>query len=338
MEKENSTTKRNISESPQPELSILIPIYKEGSEFTIFLKEVVDQLATMPNTYEIIILDSPTEDNSIDAVKDFIKESGNPNIYITTVKWTPPAVTDKTTKYMVGYKLSRGNYILQMDGDGQDHPKHLPEFIEKLEEGYDMVTGYKQKRLDDSFYMFTSKIANSLNRILSGSKVHDMNCGYKGFQVHVAKGLNLRSGYFRFLPAILAIKKYKVTEVPVEHRQREFGEGKFNFISRFQGGVFDLLAVVIVTRMGDTPFYFFGWLSLACLLLSIVGFFKALFLWLLFKSLFLMVATLLFTNVLFIIAAFSLLIGLAISYMRVNKREEFNNYPVIEIFPERVVK
>lgn len=317
------------------ELSVIVPIYKEGEEFKVFLKELVEQLDEIGRNYEVIVLDSPTAGNSINAVKDFIKSESRENIYVAQIKWTPPTVTDKSNKYMVGYHMAKGKYIIQMDGDGQDVPAEIPKFIEKLEEGFDMVTGYKQKRKDGELYMLTSKIANTLNRVLSGTTVHDMNCGFKGFPAHIAKSLVLRSGYFRFLPAIFAIKKYSVTEVPVKHRERAYGSGKFNFVSRLQGGVFDLLSVVIVTRMGETPIYFYGWLTVIFTLLAISTWFMTGLWWLLFGWMFMMISGIALANTLLIFAMISALMGINVMYQRVKTPVEISQLPLHEVYPAR---
>lgn len=250
-------------------VTVIVPIYNEGNEFKIFLKDLLNSTNELSNPCEIIILDSDTSNNSWEILKKYSKTAKNLKAYL--LKHPGSAVEDKTNKYMFGFNVSTGDYVITMDGDGQDRPEELSKFVEALDKGTDFVIGYKQKRRDGYLYMLTSRIANGLIRSLTGVKVHDMNNGFKAFQSNIAKSLNLHSGHFRFIPVIAAAKKWSMDEVKVQHRQREFGEGKFNLISRLQGGLFDMVVVYAISKMGDSPMYTIGWISVTLMLLGFFG-------------------------------------------------------------------
>ncbi len=249
-------------------ISVIVPIYNEGPEFKIFLEELHSELKVLGNPFEVLVIDSLTENSSYDVVKAFAKANRNVKGYF--MRHPGAAVTDKTNKYMLGFEIAKGEYVITMDGDGQDRPSEIKKFVEELDKGNDFVIGYKQKRKDGFVYMLTSMVANGLIRSITGVKVHDMNNGFKGFRYDILRDLKLRSGHFRFLPVIAAAKKWKTAEVKVLHRAREHGKGKFSFTSRLQGGLFDMFVVYVVSKMGDTPMYTLGWFSILLFLIGLV--------------------------------------------------------------------
>jgi glycosyltransferase involved in cell wall biosynthesis len=303
-------------------LSIIVPIYNEGLEFDVFLKDLYTSLKKLPNPYEVIVLDSNTANSSWKVIKEYSKREKTLRGYLLTHPGI--AVTDKTNKYNLGFELATGDYIISMDGDGQDRPEEIHKFVEKLDNGSDFVIGYKQKRRDGLIYMLTSRLANGLIRALTGVKVHDMNNGFKAFQSSIAKSLNLHSGHFRFLPVIASAKRWKIDEVKVEHRAREFGSGKFNFLSRLQGGLFDMSVVYIISKMGDSPMYTIGWSALTTFLLGLIS----LILSILVSNIVLSIASLL--TIFFALNLF--VIGVILEYVRSEStKKNLSNLVVEEI-------
>lgn len=243
------------------DISIVLPSMNEGSNVSKVLDEIISVMSGLKDyTYELIAIDTPSSNPSYDTFAQYA--SKHSNFIAIQLDQNRPVGNDKSVKYMLGFKLARGRYIVQMDSDGQDNPADLPKFIEKLEEGYDLVIGHKQNRKDGKLYMLSSKISNTLTRLSTGIHIHDMNCGFKGYPAHVAKSLNIRGRWYRFIPAILSSMGYKkITEVPIENRKRVWGATNFSFRNRLEGGVFDYLNVLIVNYMGSAPTYFFGWIS-----------------------------------------------------------------------------
>lgn len=233
------------------DISVIIPSYNEGDSVEVFLRDLVSQLKKLNLNWEILFLDNDTEHNSETVIRELRKTF--PNIYGFQLSHPGIAVEDKSNKYMLGFELAKGRYIFHMDADGQDRPEEIDKFIEKLEEGFDLVVGYKKKRKDNFLYTLPSRGINALVRFITGVRIHDMNNGFKGYKASVAKSLNLRGGEFRFIPIILSAQNKEVTEVVVEHRKRIYGEGKFSFFSRLKGGFFDLLPVLFRSKL---PFLF----------------------------------------------------------------------------------
>lgn len=310
------------------DVTVLIPIYKEGEDIRIFLDELISELKKLNRSWEIIIEDSRGEGSSEVVLKEYSDKYPN----FTTVMMTHPgvAVTDKNKKYVLGFQIARGKYIISMDGDGQDVPAEMYKFIEKLDEGYDFVIGHKQNRKDGFFYNLTSKIANTLNRKLTGVQIHDMNNGYKAFRADVARELKLRGGMFRFIPALLVAKNKKITEVPVKHRERMFAQPKFNFKSRLQGGLFDLLTVVAIIGMQETPMYFFGWLAIALKAFGITALIVSLYV----SPIEWKVYWLIVMGVMFVGAFVALMSGLVLAYLVYRTPHTDDDFGVLEVYPE----
>ncbi len=295
------------------DLSFIIPAYNEGPEIEDFLLELIGVLNSLDRTFEIIVFDGWTKNNSEEVLEKFSKKYDFFKYYI--LHHPGIAVVDKCNKYIKGFKLAKGKYIFQMDADGQDVPSEIPKFLEKLDEGYDMVTGWKQKRQDSFFYNLTSKIANNLTRKLTGVNVHDMNNGFKGYKKNVAKSLRLQGGYFRFIPLILTKNGYSITEVPVQHRKRSFGEGKFTFFSRLKG-LLDLFSLLLVLKMNKTPFYFLSKISITCFLKSFFFFILFLIFYSSYNNFLLSIISLFFSSILLLISFIIFLSGILIEYLR----------------------
>jgi glycosyltransferase involved in cell wall biosynthesis len=282
-------------------------------------------------TYEVYLVDNTGEGNSIELSKDLNKENKNFKSILIPHPGIP--VVDKSNKYTIGNLIAKGKYIVYMDSEGQDRPEELPKFIEKLDEGYDLVMGWKQKRKDGFFYMLTSGFANWLTRTLTGVKVHDMNSGYKAMKASAARSVNLRGGNFRFLPAIFTARKYKVTEVPVKHEERTDGPGRFTFMSRLMGGLFDLPVTVLVSKMGDTPIYFWGKTAILMFVFSVLSFigYGLLKVWPINEICLLRDLLLLLTPTFILSGILSIFFGISTEYSRVNERRSLSDFEIDNI-------
>ncbi len=299
-----------------PDLSFVIPAYEESDFIESFLLELIEEVEKLDKTFEVVVLDGNSKNNSEVVLEKLAKKYKffqyhilhHPNI----------SVVDKSNKYMKGFEIVQGEYIFQMDADGQDVPKEISRFLKKIEEGYDMVSGWKQNRKDSFFYVLTSRIANFLTRVLTGVQLHDMNNGFKVYKKDVAKSLNLRGGYFRFIPLILTKQGYKVAEIPVEHRKRVFGKGKFSFVSRFKS-LFDLFYLLIILKMNDAPGYVFGWGSVLSFLKGLLLFFLSIILYYSFDLFFFSIVLLALAIVFFLQSFAFLVLGILVEYFRFYK-------------------
>ncbi len=167
-----------------------------------------------------------------------------------------------------GFKAATGDYVITMDADLQDDPEEIPALIKKLNEGYDLVSGWKKVRHDPFIKKHTSKLFNLVTSMMVGLRLHDYNCGLKAYVRDVVKNIKVYGEMHRYIPALAHLTGYKVTEIPVTHYERKYGKTKFG-LSRFFNGMFDLITVLFTTKYIKRPLHLFGFLGVAC---SLAGF------------------------------------------------------------------
>ena len=223
----------------------------------------MDSLRTvLGSSYELIFVD----DGSTDQTPKLLKKLHEPGcVRVLRLK----KAYGKTAALMAGLGRSRGEIVFTMDGDLQDDPAEIPRFIEQLDLGYDLVCGWKQKRRDPIAKIAASRMFNLATRTLTGLALHDVNCGFKGFQGNVARSLQLYGDMHRFIPVLVAAAGYRVGEIEVTHHPRRHGHSKYGF-SRLLKGLLDLFTVVLVTRFRERPAHGFGAAALGILALSAV--------------------------------------------------------------------
>ena len=174
----------------------------------------------------------------------------------------------KAAALQAGFRHSTGDIIITMDADLQDDPKEIPRFIEKIDEGYDLVSGWKYNRLDPLEKRLPSKLFNKVTSTLSGVKLHDFNCGFKAYRKEVVKSIDIYGELHRYIPVLAHRKGFRIAEITVAHHKREFGKSKYGF-ERYLRGLFDSLNTSFLSKFYDRPMYFFGKIGL---LLFIIGF------------------------------------------------------------------
>lgn len=167
----------------------------------------------------------------------------------------------KTAALLAGFTEARGEVVVTLDADLQDSPFEIPLLLKKLDEGYDLVSGWKQERKDDWMKRNSSKIFNGVVSSASGIKIHDFNCGLKVFKQEVFKELNLYGEMHRFIPALAGWRGFRVGEVPVKHFPRKHGKSKFG-ADRYIKGLLDFLTVMMLVRFIKRPLHLFGSLGL----------------------------------------------------------------------------
>lgn len=237
-----------MNRSAAPELSLVIPIFNEVESVAKLHKELLSVLTPLGKSFEIIYVDDGSRDGTAAVLAQL-----QPATVIRFVR-----NFGKSQALRAGFEEARGTYIITMDGDLQDDSCEIPAFLEEIQkQDADLVVGWKHKRLDPSNKKIPSRIANVVTRWLTGVKIHDMNCGFKIYTSDVAKQLTLYGDLHRFIPAIAASLGYRVTEIPVNHRMREFGSSKYGF-SRIWTSLFDLFSLIFLRRSTDRPMHFFG--------------------------------------------------------------------------------
>jgi glycosyltransferase involved in cell wall biosynthesis len=263
------------------ELSVILPVRNEEENIRKLTDELVPELEKLGLSYEVIGINLPGGDDSYEVMKELGRKYKH--FYPVNATYLQTRGLQKGYQYMLGFRHARGRRIIQMDSDYQDDPKDIPKFLEKLDEGYDMVVGWKQDRKDPFFYKLTSRIQNTITRLLSGIDIHDKNCGFKAYERKVTNSLRLFGMNYRDIPLQAKMRGFSVTEVPITNRKRLGGMSNFNFFNRLLGGTLDFLSAVIISVMADKPFRIWGGAGLFfCTLGTII--FAALTWWMLYTA------------------------------------------------------
>lgn len=237
-------------------LSFIIPAKNEGESVSILHEELVNVIKQLGNPYEIIFIDDGSTDSTLEELKKLQKK--DKHIKAISLRGN----FGKSVALQVGFDHAKGDIIFTLDADLQDNPKEIPQFLEKIEQGYDLVSGWKKTRNDPSLSkVLPSRVINFLTRKLTGIKIHDTNCGFKAYRKTVVENLNLYGELYRFIPVMAAKQNFRVGEIIVDHRTRKFGKTKFGW-SRGIKGILDLLTIIFLTGYFKRPGHFFGTLGL----------------------------------------------------------------------------
>ncbi|NNL20112.1 MAG: glycosyltransferase family 2 protein, partial [Ignavibacteriaceae bacterium] len=204
--------------------------------------------------YEVILIDDGSTDLSLKELKEICR-TDNRFKYISFRK-----NYGKSAALHVGFKKAVGEAIITMDADLQDDPHEIPNLLAKLEEGFDLCSGWKKKRQDPFIKKISSKFFNFVTRVISGIRIHDFNCGLKAYRKAVVESVKVYGELHRYIPVFAKWQGYKITETPVQHHPRRYGKTKFG-LSRFFKGFIDLVTVIFVTRYIKRPMHFFGFLG-----------------------------------------------------------------------------
>ena len=249
------------------DLTIIIPAYNEEKNISEIHQSLKKILKDIDNTYEIIFID----DGSSDSTFSEIKRLRNEDSKIRAIRFN--INSGKSAALNQGFKIANGEIIITMDADMQDDPEEIPRFIEKIKEGYDVVSGWKQKRKDPISKTVPSKIFNIVTSQITGLKLHDYNCGFKAYKKKVIKNINIYGELHRYIPALAFWKGFSVTEITVNHHKRKHGKSKFG-TGRIFRGFFDLLTVKYLSIFLKSPLHFFGPIGIASMSFGIlIGFY-----------------------------------------------------------------
>jgi glycosyltransferase involved in cell wall biosynthesis len=253
--------------APRPErvaISIVIPLMNEQDSIRILFDRISEQLEKIGETYEVIFIDDGSTDNTFAVLKSLHGE--RPDI-VRVVRFRRNF--GKTPALVAGFDRARGEVVFTMDGDLQDDPQEIPRYIEKLNEGYDLVTGWKFPRLDPLSKTFPSRIFNGMVSKFTGVHLHDINCGFKAYRREVIEDphLKLYGDFHRFIPVIATSRGFRVAEIKVKHHPRQFGVSKFG-AKRFAQGLIDLMNILFLTSYMRRPLRLFAPLGFWCFVLG----------------------------------------------------------------------
>lgn len=241
------------------DISLVIPVFNEEES----LPELETAIAIALGdkfSYEIIFVDDGSSDSSwaqiekLSQEKDFVQGISFSHNY------------GKSVALQAGFDITKGNYIVTMDSDLQDDPNEVPEMIQMLKDGYDLVSGWKKKRHDPLSKTVPSKFFNFVTRKVAGIELHDFNCGLKAYRAEVVKNIYLYGELHRYIPMLAKREGYnRITEKVVEHHPRKYGKTKFG-LSRFMNGFLDLVTISFVQKYLQKPMHFFGTVGVLLLL------------------------------------------------------------------------
>jgi glycosyltransferase involved in cell wall biosynthesis len=247
----------------RPRVSVVIPLYNEAESLRELGQRLEVTLTKMTGgSYEVIFVDDGSRDNSYEIIRELHRN--NPRFSAVRFRTN----FGKSAALAVGFERVRGEYVFTMDADLQDDPAELPSLLDKLNSGYDLVSGWKKTRHDPWHKTLPSKVFNSVVRAVTGLHIHDFNCGLKLYRSEVLPHLNVYGEMHRYLPAQAHWQGFRVTELPVQHHPRKHGTSKFG-LSRFLKGYLDLLTLVLTTKYARRPLHVFGTVGT---IIAMVGF------------------------------------------------------------------
>lgn len=262
------------------DLSIIIPVFNEEENLPILYQEIKEALAPLQKSYEIIFIDDGSQDNSFAVLKEI--QALDAGVKIIRLRRN----FGQTAALSAGFDYARGKIVITMDADLQNDPHDIPLLLAKIEEGYDMVNGWRQKRQDKFLTRrLPSMIANRLISLLTGIRLHDYGCTLKAIKQDVIKNIRLYGELHRFIPAVASTLGVSIAEVQVNHRARRFGRSKYNLF-RLPRVILDMLTVKFLLSYSTRPLQIFGLVGLVS---GAIGFFIAL--WLSYQRLILKISS-----------------------------------------------
>lgn len=246
----------------RPEISAVIPLYNEAESLPELHVALAAALLPFADRCEMIFVDDGSTDSSFEVLKALREEDKRLKaIRLRSNQGKAAALT-------AGFREAQGEMIVTLDADLQDDPEEIPRFLHKLEEGYDLVSGWKATRRDPWSRRFLSAIFNRVTSRLTKVKLHDLNCGFKAYRRTVIDELRLHGELHRFIPVLASWRGFKIGEIEVAHRLRKHGVSKYG-TERIPRGFFDLLTVLMLTRYTTRPLHFFGLLGV---IVGLMGF------------------------------------------------------------------
>lgn len=237
------------------DISVIIPVYNEEGTLRELSERIMHVFEKENYKGEIIFINDGSSDNTPKILNALDKEY----VFIRAIHFHRNK--GKAAALQAGFEEAKGNYVITMDGDLQDEPAEIPALIAKLEEGFDIVSGWKKKRHDPIGKRWPSKLFNSVARAMSGIKIHDFNCGLKAYRREVVKQIRIYGEMHRWIPVLAKVEGFKTGEIVVTHHPRKSGKSKYGF-SRTLKGFFDFMTVFFLSRFTLRPMHFFGFLGL----------------------------------------------------------------------------
>jgi glycosyltransferase involved in cell wall biosynthesis len=243
-------------------ISVVVPVYEEERSIALLYEELQAALDPLDEPWEAVYVDDGSADGTFAALTRLHARTTNVRVVRLRRNF------GKAAALAAGFAQARGETVVTIDGDLQDDPAEIPRLLAKLDEGFDLVSGWKTRRRDPITRRVPSRIFNWAAGRVAGLRLHDMNCGLKAYRAEVLNGLSLYGELHRFIPVLAHERGYRVGELPVNHRRREHGRSRYG-LERYVRGFLDLLTVTFIGRYRQRPLHLFGGLGLV---LALVGF------------------------------------------------------------------
>jgi glycosyltransferase involved in cell wall biosynthesis len=243
-------------------ISVVVPVYDEELTLAPLYDELTAALESLGQAWEAVFVDDGSTDSSFAALTRL--HAGHENVRVVRLRRN----FGKAAALAAGFAHARGDVVITIDADLQDDAGEIPRLLAKLEEGFDLVSGWKTKRRDPLPRRLLSRLFNAATSRISGLRLHDLNCGLKAYRADVLHGLRLYGELHRFVPVLAHYRGFRVAELPVNHRPRRHGRSRYG-PERYLRGFFDLLTVTFIGRYRHRPLHLFGGLGF---LLAAMGF------------------------------------------------------------------
>lgn len=233
-------------------ISIVVPLYNERESLLELYERISNVLTRMNKSFEVIFVDDGSTDNSAEVISEMHSKDDRVKLIQFRKNF------GKSAALAAGFAHCQGRCVITIDADLQDDPEEIPALIDKLDQGFDLVSGWKKRRKDPFRRRVASRFYNFVTSIISGIKLHDFNCGLKAYRYdEVVESLDIYGELHRYLPVLAHRLGFRVTEMEVRHHPRKYGSTKFG-LTRYARGFFDLLTVTFLTRYKKRPMHLFG--------------------------------------------------------------------------------
>jgi len=236
-------------------ISVVVPVHNEERSVALLYDELRSALEPLQTQWEAIFVDDGSTDGSFAALTRLHNDADNVRVVRLRRNF------GKAAALRAGFDQAHGDTVVTIDGDLQDDPAEIPRLLAKLDEGFDLVSGWKTRRRDPLSRRVLSRIFNRVTGAFSGVHLHDMNCGLKAYRAEVVHGLRLYGELHRFIPVLAHYRGFRIAELPVNHRPREHGRSRYG-VERYLRGFLDLLTVSFIGRYRHRPLHLFGGLGL----------------------------------------------------------------------------
>ncbi|MDA0964200.1 MAG: glycosyltransferase family 2 protein [Cyanobacteria bacterium] len=248
-----------MSSASVPDLSIVVPLFNEEESLPLLVEKLLLALRPLGRSFELVLVDDGSSDRTAEVLRQ--QAAGAPELVAVLLRRN----YGQTAAMAAGFDASRGRLIVTLDGDLQNDPADIPMLLERLEQGYDLVSGWRHQRQDHAVSrLLPSKIANALIARVTGVRLHDYGCSLKAYRRELVEDMNLYGELHRFLPALAFIEGARIAEVKVNHNARQFGQSKYGIDRTFRV-LMDLFTVWFMKRFLTRPMYVFGFGGLSAM-------------------------------------------------------------------------